>query len=237
MSIDDLRADYRSVTGTDPIIEFVDYLDENCPAEVWENDEIRLWDKLASTDLVEAEAHELVHIILRYRGLVAFTVNFDTAFAGLGYPQAGDFQELHNQLCREINGAISHRYLISTLKEAYGIESILHTRARCGNFNYDHSHIPVNNKLVQHMDGLRAYDIFISGLKDITEVKKLITDKEATEAFEASIQFLSPIHPRLGIPEQIALSKNLYEALGYEFSYFKILEPFPLISAGQKMSN
>jgi hypothetical protein len=126
MNFDKLISDFKKVTGSDPEIEFTDDLDENCPAEVGTNGEIRIWSGLPEVHHEEAKAHEIYHIYLRRQGLIAFQTNDNKA----QYYFDSDLLPFLDDLAREINNALSHHRLIYALKNKYGIKSDYHLAKR-----------------------------------------------------------------------------------------------------------
>lgn len=254
-----LERGYEEVIGSKPVISFDDFegLNEGCPAQIWPNDEIKIWNELQGIGLLEAAAHEIGHSILRYQGLIALDI-FDDAEVHIRFGSPNRIKDL----CTEINNAISHTFLISMLQDSYGISSEHQKKLRCQSpeqiaeclisretqadeedqilisqlmtLGFPKSLPKTNNcKMTSHhIEGIIAYDIMKCEFEDLHYMKQ-VTDisLELKNAFQVSSEFLSQIHIGQDIDNQIKLLKQFFEALGYPACIFKILEPFPLIKS------
>lgn len=231
-----LKSYYSEITGNEPKITFggtTEELNNCCPAHVLSNDEIKLWDDLNGSDLIEAVAHEMMHIITRYQGLVMLDITDETEVDNnYGFPnRIKDF-------CMEVNNSVSHRILIPILKDKFAVSSEVQKIIRCKpleeiNRSLTSCNIPeiVEYKIVSHhIEGIIAYDISKCSFKDSNYVNQVIgISPEVKNSFDASSEFLSQIYLGQDIGVQIDLLKKFFEVLGYPASFFKILEPFPLI--------
>lgn len=228
---------YLEITGNRPNISFggeSEELNESCPAQVWPNDEIKLWNELKETNLLEAIAHEMGHIFLRHKGLIALdSSNDENTLESYGHHyRIVDLQ-------REINDAISHNHLIPMLEDCFGIYSEKQRILRCKSAEQIKIQLQMCNTIPgvyqmidHHIEGIIAYDILKCSLKNSHYVNQVIEiSPKVKMSFDAASKFLSQIYLGLDIDAQIDLLKKFFEAIGYPASLFKILEPFPLIKS------
>lgn len=234
--VEKLEAQYLRTTGTRPIIKISvedDELIPGCPAQVGPDDEITVSKELAGRDLIEAKAHEMGHTILRYQGLVAFEIaDRDLAEQACGTEA--------NQLCTEINNAISHRFLLPMLKSQYNIDSLLQHRLRCQSPECTAKILSdfEGDTTISHIEGIVAYDLLQCKLVETEQVELILDiDNKIRYAFELSVEHLSKIEIGMPIETQVKIFVDYLEKLGHPPKMFKIKEPPTMKAEHQALLN
>lgn len=229
MSYKQLVQDYQDVTGRNPEIYYGEgkYLNKACPGQVCRKDRIVIWRGLTGDAKVEAEAHELGHILLRYRGLIAFDVvdKFGLCDSDT-YRRSKDF-------CQEVNNAISHRHLLTLLHDTYGIPCLKQRELRTisqEDFISAAEDFPDAIKEWHHIKGIIAYDIVECGFRSCEDVVDNILGHfpHGREIFKLCCDYLSEMKPGEDIGVQIRLFTEFAAKLGYPPRLFKLFKPFPL---------
>ncbi|MCM3065330.1 hypothetical protein M3568_02655 [Priestia flexa] len=147
MSIEQLRRDLLALQDELPSISYGD-LGNGAAAAVYPDGGIVISTKLTGKEKIEAEAHELMHILLNKQGLLMVVSE---------YEGESEF------LALEINNAISHWFLINGLKNDYKIESELHLSERAASLSTISNDIEElyfdNSTTLLKGLGVRLYDI------------------------------------------------------------------------------
>jgi len=147
MNIEHLRRNLLALQDELPSITY-DSLTGGAAAAVYSDGSIVISTKLNENEMIEAEAHELMHILLNKKGLLMVVSK---------YGGESDF------LALEINNSNSHWFLINGLKKDYNIDSELHLNERIASLGTISSDIEEfqlgNSPTFLKGLGLRLYDI------------------------------------------------------------------------------
>lgn len=226
MNFEKLIYDFKEATGSEPKIEITDELDENCPAEVGPNGEIRIWSELPELHIEEAKAHEIYHIYLRKQGLIAFQTNDAKALFIVGSEALPSL----DALAREINNAISHRQLLDDLKYKYGIQSDYHLAKRAKPIEelIDEVNAVVDDIPLLHHYGAILYDIerTFSGMEAYVDKAKGL-HPEIERAYNACKSHLTGIELGQDVQLQRVICENLFTELGYQDCFEPCLNDQP----------
>lgn len=152
---------------------------------MYPDESIVICEKLSKKEKIEAEAHELMHILLNKQGLLRVVSK---------YEGKNEF------LAMEINNAISHKILISRLRNDYNIESELHLKENTNSLstilrNIEEPHSNNDTNLLKEI-GVRLYDIY----RTISEIEKEIIEIVSTnQLVESVFQMAKEILSRITI--------------------------------------
>ena len=228
MSYKQLIQDYQDATGRAPEIYYGEgkYLNKTCPGQTCRKDRVIIWRGLTGDAKVEAEAHELGHILIRYRGIIAFDVtdNYSELCDSETYRRSKEF-------CLEVNNAISHRHLL-TLLHTYQIPCLKQRELRTishDDFISVREDFPDAIKEWHQIKGIIAYDIVECGARSREDVFKNILNNfpDGREVFQLCCNYLSKMKPGEDIGAQIRLFIEFAAKLGYPPRLFKLFKPFP----------
>lgn len=218
--LDQLHSDVTSLMGS--TVEIIYVQDENPfglslenPAMVTKDEKIYILDGLPEEFKIQAVAHELGHLYLKYLGLVQAEYPFD-----IGYPTSEDY------LALELNNALSHQLLIHLL-ERYDISSKLHLDLRASSLE----HIPQrilelridDDTTCLHGMGLALYDMeqTLPGFRsDIVELAQM--DPTVSHSFDQASEYLPFIVPKLARDQQKMYIESFLKSLGYNPNYFRL---------------
>lgn len=184
MGIGNLRRDLITLQDGQPL-PAVTYgqITNGALAVVYVDGSIVISESLDMKERIEAEAHELMHIMLNRQGLLA-----------VGCENEGDCEFL----ALEINNALSHLTLIDNLKNNYNISSQLHLKERVASLNTIQGEIEQfyqqNRPALLKALGLRLYDI----VRTVPEKESIIldiisTNKSVNHTFHIARQLFNEI--------------------------------------------
>lgn len=181
------------------------YLSDSSPANIF-NDEMNILNSLSENDKIEAEAHELGHILLKERGLICLSsTDWDLDFFVL-----------------ELNNAISHKELINTLQIEFNISSELHYRLRYDSIKERERFIDNVKYFVMNKDiyilyglGFRLYDIYITLLKSrYEEIEKLVEENQYVRtSFNLAKKYLYKIDSTTSKDNQVEIINTILRDL------------------------
>lgn len=181
------------------------YLSDSSPANIF-NDEMNILNSLSENDKIEAEAHELGHILLKERGLICLSsIDWDLDFFVL-----------------ELNNAISHKELINTLQIEFNISSELHYRLRYDSIKERERFIDNVKYFVMNKDiyilyglGFRLYDIYITLLKSrYEEIEKLVEENQYVRtSFNLAKKYLYKIDSTTSKDNQVEIINTILRDL------------------------
>ncbi|AGK54066.1 hypothetical protein [Bacillus sp. 1NLA3E] len=180
---------------------------------VWQ---IFILESLSNEERLEAEAHELGHLLVYYRPPGLITMDSIVMFD----------EDIHVLICR-IDNAISHKLLIDELETNYNISSGLHIQLMETSLEDIRAEIRnlvarKNNKLLQAM-GVYLFDIARTNMNASARVdQKLQLNTTVKHAFKSAQLHLSQI--KLGQSQTIQHQyvNKFMKAIGYqeELDYF-----------------
>lgn len=212
--LEQLRRDVESLCGSSLQIEYVEHdnshgLSIDRSTKVTKDEKIFILNSLPLEFRIQAEAHELAHLYLKYSGLIRIEFPFD-----YGYPVSEDY------LALEINNALSHVHLVPLLQNKYGISSQIHLDLQGSALEYVPDQI-MDRRLNQdeiclHGIGVVLYDIektipkFSALIKDIANM-----DPAVKQAWKQAHQYFPLIEPTLNRDHQRLLLQNFLKSLGY----------------------
>ncbi|NMD72748.1 hypothetical protein HHO41_21200 [Bacillus sp. DNRA2] len=194
-SLEQLRLDVESLCNYQINLIPIENAEAYClcaqsPAEatnernVWQ---IYILDSLSKEERLEAEAHELGHLLVHYRPPGLITMDSIVMF-----------DEDMQVLIGEIDNAISHKLLIDELKIKYNISSGLHIRLMATSLEDIHAELKnvetdKNTKLL-HSIGVYLFDISRTNKNALTRVfQKLQLNSSVKHAYMAAQLHLTQI--------------------------------------------
>lgn len=231
MSLEELRSETRRVTGLCLSPLLVESLDRKNPAIVTPTgDQILIFSDLSDAEKIEAEGHELSHLLLEYNGLFTPVIDseLDDDYAE-GPFQAEIFKEnewfeIGAFLVSELRMAVHHPEVFK-LNTIYGISNALQSEARFTPLNEMivflkkfSSYVPIH-----HGYGFQLYDVHttIEPLDQyIGELSYHFT--EVKRAFEVAKEYLPHISNKKSLQEQLNVCRDLIQSLGYNRNLIKI---------------
>ncbi|MHB1456756.1 MAG: hypothetical protein ACYC0V_07560 [Armatimonadota bacterium] len=224
MSLDELRHDVVTSIGytlTPVFIEVGHGLTNTLPARVTPRGDqycIEILNTLSPIEKIEAEAHELAHILLEYQGLIALDPN--------AISPCDPWEWIY--LSIEITQAISHRFVVDLLISQYGISSDFHLRLREVNVNS----IPIEdadseNHIAQlHGFGVYLYDLEKTVYNILSRIEEVSCHHEAiSHSLSMSRRYLNDITLDMCRDEQLIIINKFLSELGYDPRRFPPLPP------------
>lgn len=212
MGIDRLREDAARASSISFTVEVVPagiYDDQevsvDTPAGYWGGGVIRVLDQLSDENRIEAEAHELAHVLLRAKGLLAF-----------------DPRCQERPIVDALNNGLSHKWVREVL-DTYCISNDLHDRIRIESLDRYPAKVAECGEDVLKLQalGLGLWDDFrtlIPHRKRIAELAEL--DRRTKEAFDCALSlagryFAAPYPQMWSFEEQYDFVRGLFEGLGF----------------------
>ncbi|CEK38123.1 hypothetical protein [Paraclostridium sordellii] len=184
------------------------YLSDSSPANIFDGN-MNILNSLSESDKIEAEAHELCHILLKERGLICLSTT------------DGDL----NFFVLELNNAISHKELVNTLQNE------LHYRLRYDSIKdidkfIDDIKYFVENEEIYLLYGLgfRLYDIYTTLLESSDEeIESLVEENQHIKiSFNLAKKYLSKIDSTTSKDNQIDIINTMLRELNVSTDKIKV---------------
>lgn len=201
MSIDNLRNEVQR--NTKVAIRYINYEEKNLytlsnesPANT-NLDVIYVLNSINQEDKIEAEAHELGHLLVKNRGMITL--------------KSKDFYE-SSYFVLELNNAVSHKYVVNILKDEFDISSDLHLTLRENSIkNVEKDIRELDNIYFLYGIGMKLYDINVTLGKDIEKFTEL--NEYVKRAVDAAKEWLSQINIDMPIESQKKIIHNMLDEL------------------------